>query len=453
MAIPREPRTLPLDDSLEYLYALRRFGMKLDLEAPRRLLERIGSPERGLRALHIAGTNGKGSTAAIAESILRRAGYRTGLYTSPHLVDFAERIRIDGRAIGRRDLARLVARVRPAVEEVSRDRRRITFFEATTAMALLHFAEQKIDVAVIETGLGGRLDATNLVRPRACAITPIALEHQKQLGRTLGAIAREKAGILKEGVPVVSAPQPPAARAVLARRARALGIPLAILGRDFHARLRPSGGFDYEGLGRSLQGLRCGLAGPHQAQNAAVALAACERLAERGLRIALDAMRRGVAASRWPGRLEVVRRTGQGRSRVVLDGAHNPAAARALIQALRATFTYRRLLLVFGAMADKDHRALVRPLAREVVRTGGMAVATAPTFERSADPRSIGAILRTARARTEVIPSVPAAVDRAIRAAGDEDLVLVAGSLYLIGEARAHLLPSSTRRPVLPGPV
>jgi dihydrofolate synthase/folylpolyglutamate synthase len=453
MALPRKGPLTPLEESLEYLYALRRFGMKLDLKTPRRLLRRLGSPDRGLRALHIAGTNGKGSTAAIAEAILRRAGRRTGLYTSPHLVDFAERVRIDGRPIGRRDLARLVARVRPAVEEISRLDRRVTFFEATTALALLHFAEQKVDVAVIETGLGGRLDATNLVEPLVCAITPIALEHQKQLGRTLGAIAWEKAGILKKDVPAVSAPQPRPARAVLVARARALGIPLAILGRDFEVRSWPNGGFDYEGLGLSLEAVRCGLPGPHQVQNAAVALAACERLAERGLRIPVIAMRRGVESARCPGRLEVVQRGASGRPRVVLDGAHNPAAARALARALRATFTYRRLVLVFGAMADKDHRALVRPLAREVARTGGLVVCTAPAFERSADPRSIGAILRAMGVRTEVVPSVPAALDHAMNEAAPGDIVVVAGSLYLVGEARAHLVAPGARRSVLPGPV
>jgi dihydrofolate synthase/folylpolyglutamate synthase len=453
MTPPRKAPLASLEESLEYLYGLRRFGMKLDLKTPRRLLQRLGSPARGLRALHIAGTNGKGSTAAIAESILRRAGCRTGLYTSPHLVDFAERVRIEGRPIGRRDLARLVARVRPAVEEISRLDRRVTFFEATTALALLHFAEQKVDVAVIETGLGGRLDATNLVEPLACVLTPIALEHQKQLGRTLGAIAWEKAGILKEGVPAVSAPQPRPARAVLVGRARALGIPLAILGRDFGVRSRPDGGFDYEGLGLSLEGVRCGLPGPHQVQNAAVALAACERLAERGLRIPVTAMRRGLESARWPGRMEVVRSGDNGRPRVVLDGAHNPAAARALARALRSAFAYRRLLLVFGAMVDKDHRALVRPLAREVVGTGGLVVCTAPAFERSADPRSIGAILRAMGVRTEVIPSVPAALDHAMHEAAPADLVVVAGSLYLVGEARSHLVAPGARRPVLPGPV
>ncbi len=443
-----------LEEALAYLYGLRRFGMRLDLEVPCRLLERLGSPQDAYRIVHIAGSNGKGSTAAFAESILRAAGLRTGLYTSPHLIDFAERIRVNGRPVGARALARLVTRARPAGETVSREAGRgATFFEITTAMALLHFAEAKVDVAVIETGLGGRFDATNVVRPAVCAITPIALEHQKQLGRTLGAIAREKAGILKRGVPAVSAVQTMAAREVLRARARALGAPLAFLGRDFHARRLAEGGFAYEGLEIRLPRLRCALAGPHQIANAALALAACERLASSGLRIGPEAMARGVAAARWPGRLEVVRRDPAGRPLVVLDGAHNPAAARVLAEALPRTFPCRRVLLVAGAMADKDLGALARALAPAVTRTGGVVIATAPVFERSADPRLLADHFRRAGARVLVARTVPAAIDRAIARARPGDLVLVAGSLYLVGEARAHLLPALRRRTVMPGPI
>jgi dihydrofolate synthase/folylpolyglutamate synthase len=457
------PRTQRREESLAWLYGLRRFGMKLDLDAPRALLAALGDPGNGLRVLHVAGSNGKGSTAAVAEAILRAAGHRTGLYTSPHLVDFAERIRIDGRPIGRRDLARLVARVRPLCGAVAREvGRGVTFFEATTAMAVLHFADAKVDVAVLETGLGGRFDATNAIAPAVCAITPIALEHQRQLGRTLAAVAREKAGILKRGVPAAIGLQAPAAREVIRRRARALGARLALQGRDFDCtfgaasdlRARPvgAGAFDYRGIGTDLPGMRCGLPGPHQAANAALALAACEFLAEAGLSITARAMRAGVANVRWPGRMERVPRP-RGSPRVVLDGAHNPAAARALARALPEAFPHRRLRLVLAAMADKDLRALVRPLARAVHRAGGSAIATAPAFERAADPRALAAILRAAGVRTEVVRRAPDAVDRAIAGAGIDDLVLVTGSLYLVGEARAHLLPSAHRRSVLPGPV
>jgi len=443
-----------LEESLAYLYGLRRFGMRLDLDVPRRLLDRLGSPQDAYRVVHVAGSNGKGSTAAFAESILRTAGLRTGLYTSPHLVDFAERIRVNGRPIGRGALSRLVSRVRPEGEGAAREAgRSATFFEITTAMALLHFAEAKADVAVIETGLGGRFDATNVVRPAVCAITPIALEHQRQLGPTLAAIAREKAGILKRGVPAVSAAQERAAREVLARRARAAGASLALLGRDFQARPLVEGLFDYEGLSRRLPGLRPGLAGAHQIGNAAVALAACERLEESGVPIGPEAMRRGVASARWPGRLEVVRRDDAGRPIVVLDGAHNPAAARAVILAIPRTFSYDRLVLVSAAMADKNLGALTRALSREVVRTGGVVIATAPAFERAADPRRLADHFRAAGARAIVARTVPAAIEAALEKARPGDLVLVAGSLYLVGEARAHLIPAGARRPVMPGPV
>jgi dihydrofolate synthase/folylpolyglutamate synthase len=444
----------PLDESLAYLYGLRRFGMRLDLEVPRRLLDRLGSPQRAYPIVHIAGSNGKGSTAAITESILRAAGLRTGLYTSPHLVDFAERIRVNGRPIGPRALARVVAGVRPHGEEAARRAGRpATFFEITTAMALVHFAEAGVDAAIVETGLGGRFDATNVLVPAVCAITPIALEHRKQLGRTLGAIAREKAGILKCGVPAVSAAQEHAARDVLARRARTVGAPLAFLGRDFHAGPVSEGIFDYKGFAFRLPGLRCGLAGSHQIGNAALALAACERLAESGVAIGPEAMRRGVAAARWPGRLEIILRDGTGRPRVVVDGAHNPAAARAITDALPRAFSYRRLLLVSAAMADKDLGALTRALSREVLRTGGLVIATAPAFERAADPRRLADRFRRAGARAIALRTVPAAIDAALARARAGDLVLVAGSLYLVGEARAHLLPAGRRRPVMPGPV
>lgn len=443
-----------LDEALAYLYGLRRFGMRLDLEVPRRLLDRLGSPQGAYRIVHVAGSNGKGSTAAFTESILRAAGLRTGLYTSPHLVDFTERIRVDGRPIGARALAGLVSGVRPHVPEAARRAGRpATFFEITTAMALLHFAQAKVDIAVIETGLGGRFDATNVLRPDLCAITPIALEHQKQLGPTLGAIAREKAGILKRGVPAVSAAQGKAARGALARRARAVGAPLAFLGRDFHARIAAEGIFDYEGLTLRLSGLRCGLAGSYQIGNAALALAACERLAESGVAIGTEALRRGVARARWPGRLEILRRNGAGRPLVVLDGAHNPAAARALTQALPRAFSYRRLILVTAAMADKDLGALARALSREVLRTGGVVIATAPAFERAAEPRRLADHFRRAGARAVALRTVPAAVDAALARARAGDLVVVAGSLYLAGEARAYLLPAGKRKPVMPGPV
>lgn len=450
----RKPVTSSLPERLAWLYGLRRFGMKLGLEAEQALLKELGSPEARLHILHVAGSNGKGSTAAIAESVLRAAGLRTGLYTSPHLVDFAERIRTNGRPIGKRALLDLTSRVFIAIERTAnRLGRGVTFFEATTAMAFLHFAERGVEVAVIETGMGGRYDATAVAAPRVCAITPIALEHQKYLGRTLAAIAAEKAAIIRKGVPVVSAAQLPAAKRSLMRRARAQRSDLAVLGRDFHVVIHADGSFDYLGMRVKLGGLRCGLRGDYQIGNAAVALAACERLCDQGIAIGENDLRRGVTRARLPGRLEKLPSRRIGGPKVVIDGAHNPAGSRALAKTLPQTFSYRRLFLVCGAMADKDLRKLLRPLARLVRESNGRAIATAAAFERSAEPVRVARALRAEDIRVTTLPGVSDAVDCAIRAAGPEDLVLVCGSLYVVGEARAHLVPANRRMAVLPKPV
>ena len=429
--------------------------MELGLEAEQALLEELGSPESRLRILQVAGSNGKGSTAAIAESVLRAAGLRTGLYTSPHLVDFAERIRTNGRPIGKRALLDLTSRVFKAIERTAnRLGRGVTFFEATTAMAFLYFAERGVDVAVIETGMGGRFDATAVAAPRVCAITPIALEHQKHLGRTLAAIAAEKTAIIRKGVPVVSAALLPAAQRTLARRARAQGSDLAILGRDFRVALHADGSFDYLGIRVKLGGLRCGLRGDYQIGNAAVALAACERLCDQEeFAIGENDLRRGVTLARLPGRLEKLPSRRKGGPTVVVDGAHNPAGARALARTLRQTFPYRRLFLVCGAMADKDLPKLLRPLAGLLRKSNGRAIATAAAFERSAEPARVARALREQDVRVTIRPEVSDAVDCAIRVAGPEDLVLICGSLYVVGEARAHLVPENRRRAVLPKPV
>ncbi len=397
-----------LDAATDYERMASRYAPEdYDLDRMRRLLASAGNPERAFLSLHIAGTKGKGSTAHFAESLLRAAGKRTGLYTSPHLVDLRERIRLDGEPVGGAEFARALA----ALEAPMR-RLKPTFFEIMTAAAFRIFARRRVDWAVVEVGIGGRLDATNVIRPAACAITTIDYDHMDKLGNTLTKIAREKAGILKPGVPAVSSPQPPEAR-------RALG---AFPGLDFPGFriLRgPRGVVHF----RTAQAETCRLAvrGAHQAANAATALALVER---GGLRLTAAARARGLRRARLPGRVELL----PGRPRVLVDAAHNPVSARALKEALREV-PHRRLLLVFGASADKDYGTMLRilaPLADRIFLTR----AAGP---RAAAPSDLARRLKGRGCLT--IGGVAPALRLARKQARPEDLVLVTGSFYVAGEA------------------
>ncbi|HXG61290.1 MAG TPA: folylpolyglutamate synthase/dihydrofolate synthase family protein [Planctomycetota bacterium] len=386
-----------------------------NLDRMRRLVEALGHPERTFPSLHIAGTKGKGSVAHMAEAVLREAGFRTGLYTSPHLVDMRERIRRDGRPMTERDFVWAMNRMERPLRRL-----RPTYFETMTAAAFLLFARWKVDWAVIEVGLGGRLDATNVIRPAACAITPIDYDHMDKLGRTLGAIAREKAGILKPGVPAVSSPQRPAAWRELRRHGR-LFVPRVRLLSRRPGRLE----FEVEGLRGKVY--RCALPawGVHQAGNAGTALALLEAA---GVPFTRAQARRALARLRLPGRVEVVRR----RPWIVVDTAHNPVAARALEAALR-DLPRRRTVLVFGASADKDYVAMLRTLLPGT----DLAIFTRARSPRAADPRELARHARN-------IPALRAdSVERALEAAraiaGPRDAVVVTGSFYVAGEALERL--------------
>ncbi|HTO97056.1 MAG TPA: folylpolyglutamate synthase/dihydrofolate synthase family protein [Myxococcales bacterium] len=397
----------------ELLFVRGNFGVKLGLDRMREACALLGHPERGAPALHVAGTNGKGSTCAFAEAALRAAGLRTGLYTSPHLNHFCERIRVGGEPISEERACELLEEVRSRVSWALSDPG-LTFFEIVTLMALLAF--RGLDAAVIEVGLGGRLDATNVVQPRACAVSALGLEHTQYLGPTLRHIAAEKAGIFKPGVPAVSAGQPRAAAGVLQRRADELGIPLWRPGRDYRFESREGHPFCYQGPRWTVRA-ELGLAGHHQRANAALASALLEasglcepRHAEAGLRTA-----------RWPARLEQV-------NGVYLDGAHNPHAVRALARALPQILADRPLNLVFGALADKDAGAMLQALAPLAASIHYCA----PDSPRAIPPRSL-ALLHPG----EVHESVAAALAAARALPG---VALCCGSLYLAGEARALLL-------------
>ena len=409
-------------DAIQFLHGLRMFGLRPGLETTRALAAHAGNPHEGLRFIHVAGTNGKGSTCAMLESIYRAAGLRVGLFTSPHLVAFGERIQINRQPISEPDICRLVAGLRgwlgaeaaagnapasagaPALEP--------TFFEAVTVMALRYFAEQGCDLVIWETGLGGRLDATNIVTPLASVITTIGLDHQHWLGHTLREIAAEKAGIIKAGVPVVTGAASPEARAVIAETAARRHAPLTLVTADDAAR-------------PPLAGIELPLLGEHQRLNAAVALAAVRAVGAH-IPVSEAALRQGLATVVWAGRLQLLRR---GTQRILLDGAHNLDSARSLRAALALHFPGERPSLVLGILRDKDFAemcAILAPLA-------GRILLTPVQNERTIAAAELLVPCRTANPAAEiaVCESLPDAVSRA----ADAPFVLITGSLYLIGEA------------------
>ncbi|MCF8104990.1 MAG: bifunctional folylpolyglutamate synthase/dihydrofolate synthase [Desulfohalobiaceae bacterium] len=412
---------------LDFLYSLQKYGIKFGLSKTRNLLQDFGNPHHRRKYIHIAGTNGKGSVAAFLAAILQQAGLRAGLYTSPHLVRFTERFQINSREIDREKVVELSKRLRRVMNAAEPP----TFFEAVTAMGLAYFAEEKTDLDIIETGMGGRLDATNLIRPQVAIITNISLEHRDFLGKDLEAIAREKAGIIKPEVPVVSGARQQKVLEVFRGVAREKKAPLYLAGRDFGCRTTATG-MHYFGLSCRLNRLKLGLPGPHQAQNAALALAGIELLAASGLNVAAKAVRAGLEKAKWPGRMHLM----PGPPRILLDGAHNTAAVRALADGLRKDLSYKRLLLVIGVMADKEAGKILDqllPLADRVIYTR-------PVYERAMEPETLQ---KYGRKETpgEVVRPLSLALDRARQWAGDDDLILVTGSLFTVGEALSCLDP------------
>jgi len=422
------PEAWQLLDNLQF------FKIKLGLESMTTFMERLGSPERGLSSIHIAGTNGKGSVAATTLAILTQAGLTVGVYTSPHLTSVRERFRINDEFIPEEDFARLATRI---VDVLAGEQ--ITYFEFTTALAFLWFAERQVDCAVIETGLGGRLDATNIITPRVSVITNIAMDHEAYLGTTLAEIAAEKAGIIKHRIPVVSGVLEPSAREVIRRTAESADAPVYVLGRDFSVNRIDRDGFAYRGILTTLNDLRLGLRGEHQVANAALALAGIELWLGAERRLDVDVVRQGLLAVRWPGRLEFFSELswqGQGRA-VLFDGAHNPAGVESLCQALGSEFHFEHLIMVWASMGDKDFQtcvARVAPLCCRMIFTRADAV-------RSATPEQlVDALPEEDRGKCSGAVSVEDALSQAYALAGEKDLICIAGSLYLIGHARGLLL-------------
>ncbi len=415
-------------EAVTWLAQLSPSVIRLGLDRVQAALAVLKNPQTQYPAIHVAGTNGKGSTCAFAASCLGQQGYRVGLYTSPHLVRINERFQVAGEQITDELLGQ---RVNEVLAAVGPDHQ-LTFFEFGTVVALWHFAQEKIDVAVLETGLGGRLDAVTCARPSVTAITSISLDHMQYLGKTTRKIAFEKAGILKPNVPVVVSRQSPEVIEVIEKHARKLGSPMRLEGRDF--KFEPEAGgksFIYRGMRTSVSGLVPGLRGAHQVQNAAVALACLELLEDRGIKISKDNARLGLSSTRWPGRLEEV----AGSPLLVLDAAHNPGGMAALAQALDALYPRKKIHLVFGVLADKDHLPMLHTLFPKCAAAYLTPVGSLRTLE----PSDFIAEARTFCPRVEAFGSASQALKAARAAAGPEDVVLVAGSLFLIGQVKAGL--------------
>jgi dihydrofolate synthase/folylpolyglutamate synthase len=434
------------DSAVRYLLSLGRelaaptqaAAAKFDLENITVLAERLGRPDRAYPSAHIAGTNGKGSTAAFLESILRRAGFRTGLYTSPHLETINERIRINGEEISDESFAETLTRIQVLIEELlatGKLRAHPTYFECVTAMAFEYFARQRVEFAVFEVGLGGRLDATNILSPAVTIITRVDFDHENFLGHSLKEIASEKAGILKPGVPLVLAQQRPEAREVILARAEKLACPV----------IEPTKLFRVDRESMHNGGVRArlietdsgkifeivpSLPGRFQFQNALNALAAARLLHNRGFQITDEAITQGIANTVWPGRLEKL----QSHPDVYLDGAHNPGAARELAHFLEVNFAGRKIFMLYAALRDKA----VDEVAGRLFPHAAEVIFTAPNTSRAISAAQLAEVAGHHATHYAVIPNAERALEHALAEAAPDDAIFITGSLYLVGQLRQY---------------
>jgi len=411
-------------EAIQFLYGLRLLGAKFGLENTYKLAALAGNPQNRLRFIHVAGTNGKGSTCAMLESIYRAAGLRAGLFTSPHLVSFRERIQVNRQLISEQDVVRLVEELQPLLKQFPADHHP-TFFEVVTVMALRFFAAQKCDLVIWETGLGGRLDATNIVTPLASVITNIAFDHQQWLGDTLEKIATEKAGIIKPGVPVVTATDEPEAMTVIEKIAKEKNAPLTKINSWEGRRVAVPNQLGSP-TWQPSQIEVLSLSGEHQKLNAALALATVEALQNK-IPVSKENIRAGLSKVNWPGRLQLVARpSGQ---KLLLDGAHNVAGAKVLREALEKNSPATKRTLILGVLQDKDWQRICGILAPLASRIFTVPVSS----ERSANPGQLAASCRTANLSAEI--SACDSLRGALEKIPDNDSVVITGSLYLVGEA------------------
>jgi dihydrofolate synthase/folylpolyglutamate synthase len=429
-----------MTETLSWLYSLEARGEIYKLERMDQALALIGDPHLRLRAVHIAGTKGKGSVAAMIDAIVRAAGYRSGLYTKPHLVNLTERTRVDGVEMPGALMLDYITRLREVYERAGLF---LTFFEFTVALMFLYFAEAGVEVAVVETGLGGRLDSTNVVQPRLSVITPIGFDHMERLGYTIAAIAGEKGGIIKPGVPVIIGARDHDARLVLNSIAAQRQSPVFMIGREFSYRSHaPAHRIDYDGLGLRLVGAELALAGPFQHENAAIAVAAADNLRAQGWHLDEAAIRRGLAEVVWPGRFDIVAR----RPTVILDCAHNELAIEALLETIAVELGPSvKPRLVFGCLEDKRWGRMAEMLAPRVRDV----TLTRASPKRPLEPENLlPAFARQVPAR--VIRAPLEAITQVMAEATVDDVILVTGSVYLVGEVYPWFLARQGRPGLFP---
>jgi len=424
--------------ALDYLYSFVDYSLKhtselvkaeFDLGRMRQLMELLGNPQQNYPTLHVAGTKGKGSTSAFMSSAIKEAGYQTGLYISPHLQDFCERIQVDGTPIDHGDLADLVDEIKPAVSRIPF----ITTFELTTALAFLYFAKRKVDAAVIEVGLGGRLDATNIITPIVSLITSLSLDHMAVLGNTLALIAREKAGIIKPGVPVVSSPQKEEALQVLEEISMDRSSPFYLVGKDWQysrgkTTLDGQDMFIWRNSGEKIK-FHLKLLGGHQVQNAATAYVGLQLAAKSGLKITEENIRQGFSQTFWPARFEIVRKDPP----VILDSAHNQDSARKLHETLNEYFPGKKIILIFGASEDKNVEAMFSEWKSSISRI----ITTHADHPRAIDPEDLAELAGKLGIISEVVVPVQAALEKALNISNKTgEIVLSAGSMFVTAEVR-----------------
>jgi dihydrofolate synthase/folylpolyglutamate synthase len=421
------------EGAIDYLYNLKIYGMSLGLERIEYLLNVLGSPHKDLKVIHVTGTNGKGSVCAMLHSILLSAGYKVGLFTSPHLVSFEERIIVNGERIPADKVCSLVEKIKPIAESMTKNNKfdHPTFFEIVTAIAFEHFSEEKVDYAVLEVGLGGRLDATNVITPLVSIITTIALEHTHVLGTSLKEIATEKAGIIKNGVPVVTGIEDDVILNLIKKICKEKGCDVyaskekgkyTLKEGDLDAQV-----FDIEVDGIQYNDLKMHLLGEHQLTNALIAVLTVEILKKKGISIPDNSLRKGLEITRWPCRMEIT----QQNPVVILDCAHNPAGMKALISSLRNLFRGKKMTFIIGIMRDKD----IHDIVKEISILANSIIVTKPTFERAAEPEIIEHEAIKYCSNVLIKSKVKEAVSYAIKNAHKNDVICITGSIYNVGEA------------------